>query len=214
MSGVLLETQPPEGRALAGEPLVLICSAAEGTGDTTFSWHREDTGESLGRKRRRSQRAQLEIPAVGGSHAGGYFCTADNGHGLACSAVLNVTVTGEPSSPAALLSVASSGWGWAWPTPLVILPPLVPLCHLPPRYGFFVGTLIGHVGPGRQEPFLAPETTARARPLTRRVLMSKSRVSSLTASQGRPCQGHASLREASGPIAASCGPTGPAILQA
>uniref|UniRef100_A0ABI7XPD4 Ig-like domain-containing protein n=1 Tax=Felis catus TaxID=9685 RepID=A0ABI7XPD4_FELCA len=93
VSGVLLETQPPEGRALAGEPLVLICSAAEGTGDTTFSWYREDTGESLGRKRRRSQRAQLEIPAVGGSHAGGYFCTADNGHGLACSAVLNVTVT-------------------------------------------------------------------------------------------------------------------------
>ncbi|GAB5583825.1 Fc receptor-like protein 4 isoform X2 [Prionailurus iriomotensis] len=98
VSGVLLETQPPEGRALAGEPLVLICSAAEGTGDTTFSWHREDTGESLGRKRWRSQRAQLEIPAVGGSHAGGYFCTADNGHGLACSAVLNVTVTdAEPN---------------------------------------------------------------------------------------------------------------------
>lgn len=106
MSGVLLETQPPEGRALAGEPLVLVCSAAEGTGDTTFSWYREDTGESLGRKRRRSQRAQLEIPAVGGSHAGGYFCMADNGLGLDLSAVLNVTVTGEISSPLSLFIVS------------------------------------------------------------------------------------------------------------
>uniref|UniRef100_A0ABI7XPM4 Ig-like domain-containing protein n=1 Tax=Felis catus TaxID=9685 RepID=A0ABI7XPM4_FELCA len=109
VSGVLLETQPPEGRALAGEPLVLICSAAEGTGDTTFSWYREDTGESLGRKRRRSQRAQLEIPAVGGSHAGGYFCTADNGHGLACSAVLNVTVTGTPGNRMGLIAAGATG---------------------------------------------------------------------------------------------------------
>ncbi|XP_030157703.1 Fc receptor-like protein 4 isoform X1 [Lynx canadensis] len=109
VSRVLLETQPPEGRALAGEPLVLICSAAEGTGDTTFSWHREDTGESLGRKRRRSQRAQLEIPAVGGSHAGGYFCTADNGHGLACSSVLNVTVTGTPGNRMGLIAAGATG---------------------------------------------------------------------------------------------------------
>ncbi|XP_042782280.1 Fc receptor-like protein 4 isoform X2 [Panthera leo] len=109
VSRVLLETQPPEGRALAGEPLVLICSAAEGTGDTTFSWHREDTGESLGTKRRRSRRAQLEIPAVGGSHAGGYFCTADNGHGLVCSAVLNVTVTGTPGNRMGLIAAGATG---------------------------------------------------------------------------------------------------------
>ncbi|XP_077607775.1 Fc receptor-like protein 4 [Crocuta crocuta] len=109
VSGVLLETQPPEGRALAGEPLVLVCSAAEGTGDTTFSWYREDTGESLGRKRRRSQRAQLEIPAVGGSHAGGYFCTADNGLGLDLSAVLNVTVTGTQRNRSGLTAARAIG---------------------------------------------------------------------------------------------------------
>ena len=95
MSGALLETQPQGGRLLAGERLVLVCSVAEGTGDTTFSWHREDTGERLGSKRQRSRRAELEIPAVRGSHAGSYYCTADNGHGLARSGALNVTVTGE-----------------------------------------------------------------------------------------------------------------------
>uniref|UniRef100_A0A673TUE9 Ig-like domain-containing protein n=1 Tax=Suricata suricatta TaxID=37032 RepID=A0A673TUE9_SURSU len=109
VSGVLLETQPPEGLALAGKPLVLVCSAAAGTGDTTFSWHREDTGQSLGRERRRSRTARLEIPAVGGSHAGAYFCTADNGHGLARSAVLNVTVTGTPRDRSGLTASGAAG---------------------------------------------------------------------------------------------------------
>ena len=95
---MLLETQPQGGQALAGEPLVLVCSVAEGTGDIAFSWHREDTGEHLGRKQQRSQRAELEIPAVGGSHMGRYYCTADNGHGLARSGALNVTVRGEQHS--------------------------------------------------------------------------------------------------------------------
>ncbi|XP_057171448.1 Fc receptor-like protein 4 isoform X4 [Ursus arctos] len=95
VSGALLETQPQGGRLLAGERLVLVCSVAEGTGDTTFSWHREDTGERLGSKRQRSRRAELEIPAVGGSHTGRYYCTADNGHSLARSGALNVTVTGD-----------------------------------------------------------------------------------------------------------------------
>ncbi|XP_008698978.1 Fc receptor-like protein 2 [Ursus maritimus] len=99
VSGALLETQPQGGRLLAGERLVLVCSVAEGTGDTTFSWHREDTGERLGSKRQRSRRAELEIPAVGGSHAGRYYCTADNGHGLARSGALNVTVTVPASRP-------------------------------------------------------------------------------------------------------------------
>ncbi|XP_034865466.1 Fc receptor-like protein 4 [Mirounga leonina] len=99
VSAVLLETQPQGGQVLAGERLVLVCSVAEGTGDTTFFWHREDTGESVGSKRQRSRRAELEIPAVGESHAGGYYCVADNGHGLARSGALNVTVTGEIESP-------------------------------------------------------------------------------------------------------------------
>ncbi|XP_045837905.1 Fc receptor-like protein 2 isoform X2 [Meles meles] len=93
VSAVLLETQPQGGHVLAGERLVLVCSVAEGTGDTTFSWHREDTGERLGSTRQRSRRAELEIPAAVGSHTGRYYCTADNGHGLARSGALNVTVT-------------------------------------------------------------------------------------------------------------------------
>nr|XP_055180081.1 Fc receptor-like protein 5 [Nyctereutes procyonoides] len=105
VSGVLLETQPQGGQALAGEPLVLVCSVAEGTGDIAFSWHREDTGEHLGRKQQRSQRAELEIPAVGESHMGRYYCTADNGHGLACSGALNITVTVPASRPVLTLRV-------------------------------------------------------------------------------------------------------------
>ncbi|XP_038527671.1 Fc receptor-like protein 2 isoform X1 [Canis lupus baileyi] len=105
VSGVLLDTQPQGGQALAGEPLVLVCSVAEGTGDIAFSWHREDTGEHLGRKQQRSQRAELEIPAVGGSHMGRYYCTADNGHGLARSGALNVTVRAPASRPVLTLRV-------------------------------------------------------------------------------------------------------------
>ncbi|CAK7310558.1 Fc receptor-like protein 4 [Vulpes lagopus] len=109
VSGVLLETQPQGGQVLAGEPLVLVCSVAEGTGDIAFSWHREDTGEHLGRKQQRSQRAELEIPAVGGSHMGRYYCTADNGHGLARSGALNVTVTGTPGNRSGLIAAGATG---------------------------------------------------------------------------------------------------------
>ncbi|KAF3822996.1 hypothetical protein GH733_010432 [Mirounga leonina] len=111
VSAVLLETQPQGGQVLAGERLVLVCSVAEGTGDTTFFWHREDTGESVGSKRQRSRRAELEIPAVGESHAGGYYCVADNGHGLARSGALNVTITGEQRSP----NQPTSLMGWRDP---------------------------------------------------------------------------------------------------
>ncbi|XP_047560548.1 Fc receptor-like protein 4 isoform X3 [Lutra lutra] len=109
VSAVLLETQPQGGHVLAGERLVLVCSVAEGTGDTTFSWHREDTGERLGSTRQRSQRAELEIPAVVGSHTGRYYCTADNGHGLACSRALNVTVTGTPGNRSGLIAAKATG---------------------------------------------------------------------------------------------------------
>ncbi|XP_025716392.1 Fc receptor-like protein 4 [Callorhinus ursinus] len=109
VSAVLLETQPQGGQVLAGERLVLVCSVAEGTGYTTFFWHREDTGESVGSKRQRSQRAELEIPAVGGSHAGRYYCTADNGHGLARSRALNVTVTGTPGNRSGLVAAGATG---------------------------------------------------------------------------------------------------------
>lgn len=92
MSGVFLETQPQGDPVVEGEILVLVCSVAEGTGNTTFSWHREDTRESLGQKSQRSQRAELEIPVIRESHAGGYYCTADNGYGLIQSEAVNVSV--------------------------------------------------------------------------------------------------------------------------
>ncbi|XP_009240972.3 Fc receptor-like protein 4 [Pongo abelii] len=109
VSGVLLETQPSGGQAVEGEMLVLVCSVAEGTGDTTFSWHREDTQESLGRKTQRSLRAELELPAIRQSHAGGYYCTADNSYGPVQSALLNVTVRETPGNRDGLVAAGATG---------------------------------------------------------------------------------------------------------
>lgn len=97
-----MEIQPSRGwgvegepLVVEGEPLVLACSVAKGTGLITFSWHRQDTKESVGKKSQRSQRVELEIPAIRESHAGGYYCTADNNYGLIQSADVNITVKGE-----------------------------------------------------------------------------------------------------------------------
>ncbi|XP_053462077.1 Fc receptor-like protein 4 [Nycticebus coucang] len=108
VSGVLMETQPPGGQAIEGETLVLICSVAEGTGDTTFSWHREDT-ESLGRKTQRSQRAELEIPVVRKSHSGRYYCSADNSYGSVQSRVVNITVAGTSGNRSSIAVAGSVG---------------------------------------------------------------------------------------------------------
>lgn len=105
VSQVSIETHPPGGQAVEGKMLVLVCSVAEGTGVTTFSWHREDTMESLGRKTQRSQRAELEIPVVRGSHGGGFYCTANNGYGPIQSQVVNVTVRVPVSRPVLTFSV-------------------------------------------------------------------------------------------------------------
>nr|XP_030697884.1 Fc receptor-like protein 2 [Globicephala melas] len=107
MSGVFLETQPQGDQAVEGKMLVLVCSVAEGTGNTTSSWHREDTRESLGQKSQRSQRAELEIPVIRESHAGGYYCTADNGYGLIQSEVVNVSMRIPVSHP--VLTFSTSG---------------------------------------------------------------------------------------------------------
>lgn len=90
-----METNPPGGHAVEGEILVLVCFMVEGTGITTFSWHREDTKESLGRKIQRSQRAELQISVIKKSDAGQYYCTADNSYGPIRSAVVNVIVKGK-----------------------------------------------------------------------------------------------------------------------
>ncbi|XP_036724606.1 Fc receptor-like protein 2 [Balaenoptera musculus] len=107
VSGVFLETQPQGDQAVEGKMPVLVCSVAEGTGDTTFSWHREDTSESLGQKSQRSQRAELEIPVIRESHEGGYYCTADNGYGVIQSEAVNVSVRIPVSHP--VLTFSTSG---------------------------------------------------------------------------------------------------------
>ncbi|XP_033621864.1 Fc receptor-like protein 4 [Fukomys damarensis] len=91
VSEVSMETHPPGGQAIEGEMLILVCSAAEGTGDITFSWHIGGTKESLGWKTLRSQRAELEIPVIWESHAGAYYCMTDNSYGPVQSEVMNIT---------------------------------------------------------------------------------------------------------------------------
>ncbi|XP_043308774.1 Fc receptor-like protein 4 isoform X1 [Cervus elaphus] len=109
VSGVFLETQPQEDQVVEGETLVLVCSVAKGTGKTTFSWHREDTRETLGQKSQRSQRAELEIPVIWESHAGHYYCTADNGYGLIQSEAVNVTVRSIPGIKIGLVAGGTTG---------------------------------------------------------------------------------------------------------
>ncbi|XP_048670606.1 Fc receptor-like protein 2 [Marmota marmota marmota] len=99
VSKVSLETQAPGGQVIEGGKLVLLCSVAEGTGNITFSWHREATGTRLGKKTQGSLSAELEIPAVKESDGGKYLCRADNGHDPVQSQVLNILVRIPVSSP-------------------------------------------------------------------------------------------------------------------
>ncbi|XP_077883977.1 Fc receptor-like protein 2 [Ictidomys tridecemlineatus] len=105
ISKVSLETQAPGGQVTEGGKLVLLCSVAEGTGNITFSWHREATGTHLGKKTQGSLSAELEIPAVKESDGGKYLCRADNGHDAVQSQVLNILVRSELCSHSSLLDV-------------------------------------------------------------------------------------------------------------
>uniref|UniRef100_A0A8B9X013 Fc receptor like 3 n=1 Tax=Bos mutus grunniens TaxID=30521 RepID=A0A8B9X013_BOSMU len=99
VSDVTLEIQPPEGQLTEGENLLLICSVAKGTGTVTFSWHREGTVRSLGRKTQRSLSAVLQILTVKKSDAGRYYCAADNIHGPILSKLIRVTLRIPVSRP-------------------------------------------------------------------------------------------------------------------
>ncbi|XP_072803015.1 Fc receptor-like protein 4 [Vicugna pacos] len=109
VSDVLLEIQPQGDLVVEGETLVLVCSVAEGTGNITFSWHREDMEESLGKKSQRSQRAELEIPDIRESQAGSYYCAADNSYGLIQSEAVNVTVRSMPGNRGGLVAARATG---------------------------------------------------------------------------------------------------------
>lgn len=107
VSQVSMQTRPPGGQAVEGEKLIFVCSVAKGTGDITFSWYRKDTKERLGEKHERSQRAELQIPVIQESHAGGYYCTADNSYGPIQSPAVNITVRIPALSP--LLTISAPG---------------------------------------------------------------------------------------------------------
>ncbi|XP_053064930.1 Fc receptor-like protein 2 isoform X14 [Acinonyx jubatus] len=92
VSNVSLEMRAPRGQVIEGRNLVLLCSVTEGTGNITFSWHREATGTSVGKKTQRSLSVELEVPAVQERDAGRYYCRADNGHGPIQSKVLSILV--------------------------------------------------------------------------------------------------------------------------
>ncbi|CAD7674708.1 unnamed protein product [Nyctereutes procyonoides] len=81
VSHVNLEIQPPGIQLIEGEDLFLICSVAKGTGTVTFSWHREGSEKSLGRKMQRALSAKLQIAVVREQDAGRYYCSGDNMHG-------------------------------------------------------------------------------------------------------------------------------------
>ncbi|XP_070323671.1 Fc receptor-like protein 2 isoform X4 [Odocoileus virginianus] len=108
VSDVNLEIQPPEGQLTEGENLLLICSVAKGTGTVTFSWHREGTVRSLGRKTQRSLSAELQILTVKESDAGRYYCAADNIHGPVLSKLVRVTLSIPVSHPVVTFSPAGT----------------------------------------------------------------------------------------------------------
>ncbi|XP_044771947.1 Fc receptor-like protein 2 [Neomonachus schauinslandi] len=99
VSNVSLEMWAPRDPVIEGGDLILLCSVAEGTGNITFSWHREDTGTSVGRKTQRSLSAELEVQAVQEGDAGRYYCRADNGHDPIQSKLLSIRVRIPASCP-------------------------------------------------------------------------------------------------------------------
>ncbi|XP_043855231.1 Fc receptor-like protein 4 [Dromiciops gliroides] len=92
ISGIHIETQPSGGQVTEGEKLVLICSVSQGTGNITFSWHREGINTSLGEKTRLSLEEKFVLSAMNKSDAGKYYCTADNSISTISSLLANVTV--------------------------------------------------------------------------------------------------------------------------
>ncbi|KAL0590663.1 Fc receptor-like protein 2 [Plecturocebus cupreus] len=99
ISNVSLETRAHGGQVIEGQKLILLCSVAGGTGNVTFSWYREATGTSLGKKTQHSLSAELEILAVKESDAGKYYCQADNGYEPIQSKVVNMLVRIPVSCP-------------------------------------------------------------------------------------------------------------------
>ncbi|XP_044530958.1 Fc receptor-like protein 3 [Gracilinanus agilis] len=104
ISGIIMQTEPSKGQVTEGEKLVLICSVTQGTGNITFSWHREGINASLGEKTRYSLKEKLILPAMKESDAGKYYCIADNTISTISSLTVNITVKIPVSQPLFTLS--------------------------------------------------------------------------------------------------------------
>ena len=86
--------QPPGGKLVEGDRLVLGCSVAAGTGPLSFSWHRQGSATPL------ATGPRYELGAVRHRDGGFYHCTATNGGTAADSPPQRVTVLGERDPPA------------------------------------------------------------------------------------------------------------------
>ncbi|XP_031949030.1 Fc receptor-like protein 4 isoform X3 [Corvus moneduloides] len=107
LSGVSVSAQPPGGQVALGDRLVLSCAVAEGTGPLSFSWHRGDSWALLGTG------PHLELRHVGDNDSGHYQCRASDGHSVAKSVPMNVTVlvpvANATISPGALAQPVRAG---------------------------------------------------------------------------------------------------------
>uniref|UniRef100_F7D544 Fc receptor-like protein 4 n=1 Tax=Monodelphis domestica TaxID=13616 RepID=F7D544_MONDO len=99
ISGILMKIQPSGGQVTEGEKVVLICSAAQGTGNITFSWNREGIHSSLGEKTGRSLEEKFVLSDVNKNDAGKYYCTADNSISSISSQMTDVIVISRNLPP-------------------------------------------------------------------------------------------------------------------
>ncbi|NXH62634.1 FCRL2 protein, partial [Rhabdornis inornatus] len=89
LSGVSLSVQPPGGQVALGNPLVLSCAVAMGTGPLSFSWQQEGLGHTIGTG------PCLEVLHIGDNDSGRCQCRVSDGDSMAESPILNVTVLAE-----------------------------------------------------------------------------------------------------------------------
>ncbi|XP_076964493.1 Fc receptor-like protein 1 [Callospermophilus lateralis] len=99
VSDVSLETQPPGGRVMKGDKLVLICSVAKGTGNIAFVWYKGHLGLNLENKTQHLRTANFEVAPVTESDSDQYYCAADNGYGPSLSGLVDITVRIPVSCP-------------------------------------------------------------------------------------------------------------------
>ncbi|XP_044530957.1 Fc receptor-like protein 2 [Gracilinanus agilis] len=104
LAGILLETQPSETQVIEGEKLILICSVAEGTGNITFCWLKDDTKECIKRRTQHSLKDELVLSMMTKSDEGEYHCIANNNISTIASNSVAITVIIPVAQPLLTLS--------------------------------------------------------------------------------------------------------------